>query len=524
MKFTFYTSKLQTYYSQMNLKKENDIVSMFKWIQFGLLCVLGICLLGWTYLWVQQKKDYKKHGYSFLMALFLLFFGVFYSNLLIQPRPLKIVYQHPLVLMTFLCLPLFLTFAQKINWKYKLSIGSFCFVIGCLLLKTPKEKIGIGRILFNFVASIFIVFGVFLIYTTNTNWVYKPSFWIKLLVPVSVCLNVLQILLFRYMNELIARHAASRVLKNKKEWKEAVDALNALEEYFLIFRSGVVNMLPVRPITNDKYIEAFSNGKKIRNEPSLFFEAMKWQYKNYNKKVLHVELIGNAAGCIILWKENTSSNHKYMDILFRGTRTTEDWARNILGGVNVYSPTDKIGKHSQINMTSHLYLDIIKKYLPSISSPVRMFGHSRGTVIAFMTSLQLLRLNDKLSFYLYLISPPGMFDPNAWSILKEYKHRLHVSSISHQKDIIHQNALLAPFGINMFGDAFLFTKEHKEDQHSSFTYLVKTKSGFTPTIKPFWDLDRNNELSLSQKMHYNALKAGKDPHKILYWKLLLQHS
>lgn len=521
LKYTRYVLKLQKYYEHMQLKKETEIVSVFKWIQILILLVLIFCLFGWTFLWVKQSGiPNKTQIWTLLGAVVLLYSGVLYANFFIQPRPLKILYQNPLLISALIVLPCLATYGKQIRIQkwIRIVIGLIFVFLGTLFLTPPKNN-SMLVVLKNVMMAALLIFGCFLLYTIDTKKGKHSSLYIKILFPVSIFLNLLQVLIFRRMNQLIEEHVANRVLKNKRDWQEGVDAINILEEYFLIFQSGVVNMLPVRPITNPLFLRHSTKKHQIVDKKDLLLRAFHWQYNKWGKQVIRLKVMENYAGCIVKWKKE---GKLYLDVLFRGTRTSAEWARNIIGGINVYSPTDKIGKHSEINRTAHLYTDAIRPFLKGITTPVRLFGHSRGTVIAFMTALQLIRISSRISCQVFLVSPPGMFDPDSWILIQENKQRLSVRSLSHSKDIIHQNALLTPFGMDMFGEAYLTKKDHTENPKNKFYYLEKkTNDRFELIKKPFWDMDRNTELNVLQKSYYKLLKANKDHHKILYWKLLL---
>lgn len=510
LKISKYVQKVNDYYENINpsLKK---IVQHYTYLHIGLSIFIFLCICMWTWVWWQTSGNLKNHCFSILIAVIIIYSGVLYANLGILIRPKKLYYQYLFFLLGIIVLPFFAFHGNKIQWSTRKRL-LWAIPIFILLHFIPTR----------FLRYILGMFAFFLIFTIpSSSFVKNQKKWIWIWIPLSLFASFIQIAFFRRMNQQISSEILKKGWK-KRDWVEPINVLNSLEEYFVIYQKGIIPLLPVRPIVNPYFLHEFSKPKRKQANPKTLFLAIAQIYKKWKKKVIHVYLIPDTSGCCILWEKDHTL---HLDIVFRGTKKTEEWVGNILGGINVFSPTDDMRKHAEINAKAHIYAPLIQKFINKyqIKSPVRVFGHSRGTVIAFMTTLQLLRLCPTFKFELFLVAPPGMFDPQSFQILLHYKDRLEVNSISHTEDSLHKMALMAPFGLNLFGNAVLIDKIHQENNKAIFHYLEPTlkKSLWKIVKRPFWDIDKNTELSNTQKTFYKNLKGHKEPHKILYYYLLV---
>jgi len=282
--------------------------------------------------------------------------------------------------------------------------------------------------------------------------------------------------------------------------------INVLEEYYFIRRfHPKFKEKGRRPVLTEEYCQHFTS----QTDTSTLPDPGQVLYKNNLKEF---NILPNDSGYI-------AEDGAQVDIALRGTQEPSQMARNLGGMTPIYSDSDKIYKHAQMNSSAHAILDSIKPIIDSSDNlPINITGHSRGATIAFYLTQLIAREGSQKDrkINLVMFAPPPIIDPKAQNWLDNHKN-VNVHTVYTKNDEMLLAHTYSPDTIGTLGTRVILEKTPESFQ-KPFCYL-----DFIPPNK--WKSDKTTEFKLdcSPFNYKKILKSDKKkkpncfPHRVDYY-------
>jgi len=233
--------------------------------------------------------------------------------------------------------------------------------------------------------------------------------------------------------------------------------LTIIVEYNLFLHRS--KLIFKRPILSLSFVKFFSETHRTfddfdANKDKLFRSALNDLLPVDNDFILLHDSRDNMVG----YTCHTPDNKIY--ICFRGSNTKLDWMGNLLSTA-VFSKHDKTLKHVEISAFAHRLFPTILSFIQSHQNiqSIQLIGHSRGSTLAFYTSLELSHSFPKTPIDLHLYAPP----PFIYSVPRLLEPTFHVRNIFHEKDIVYRMHKNSPVSVGSVTNEIIVLP----NQHSS---------------------------------------------------------
>lgn len=287
----------------------------------------------------------------------------------------------------------------------------------------------------------------------------KPLRVLKIAIPCTISASVLQTALHW------ATHPLCDTYSGERDYKVWLRKINIIDEWYLI--SVKHEKLRERPILVDplcKYPQKIDE----KSVMMMLFPHKQPAYFSF------IHMVGYIAVC-----------DTHIEIILRGTQNINEWIGNMTGMTPMYSKTDDMMKHPEINSfvrsLLHQFVPIMKRFR---RNTVVCAGHSRGSVMSFYICQQLIRYFPDKKYNVFLFAPPPLFDPRATRWIQKNPH-VQIRTILTENDVMAYMYRLLPLGTLKLGKITIIPSPERRDIQMCF--LRRTQNG---VLKPFYKKSR----------------------------------